>query len=133
MKLWQLIPAMLAVLWAGAIPAMLAAEAPGQSHVFPGATWATRSPTEVGLSRGKLDALRELVGGRGCVVRHGYMVYAWGDQSKSSDVASALKPLLSSLLFIAIQEGKLRGADDPVVEFEPRLRTLNAGKDAAIT
>jgi len=45
------------------------------------------------MSPEKLDALRDLVGGRGCVVRHGFMVYSWGDQSKSSDVASAMKPV----------------------------------------
>jgi len=85
------------------------------------------------LSRDKLIALAELVGGRGCVVRHGYMAFTWGDQQKSSDVASAFKPLLSTLLFIAVQEGKLRSVDDRVADFEPRLKTLNHGKDASIT
>ena len=50
-----------------------------------------------------------LVGGRGCVVRHGFMVYSWGDQSKSSDVASAMKPLISTLLLMA--EAVLDGAN----------------------
>ena len=31
---------------------------------------------------GRLDPLRDFVGGRGCVVRRGYMVYSWGDVSK---------------------------------------------------
>jgi len=47
---------------------------------YPGAIWRTRAPEEVGLERAQLDALRDFVGGCGCVVRHGYMVYAWGDQ-----------------------------------------------------
>jgi CubicO group peptidase (beta-lactamase class C family) len=105
----------------------------GEGNVFPGATWETREPAEVGLARDKLDALRELVGGRGCVVRHGCMVYSWGDQTKSSDVASAFKPVLSTLLLMAVQESRLKSVDDPVAEFEPRLKTLNNGKDAAIT
>jgi CubicO group peptidase (beta-lactamase class C family) len=88
---------------------------------------------EAGLSREKLDALKELVGGRGCVVRHGYMIYSWGEQSRSSDVASAFKPVLSSLLLMAVQEGRLKSVDDLVVGFEPRLKTLNNGKDAGIT
>lgn len=100
---------------------------------WPGRTWETRTPEAVGLLPEKLDALRDLVGGRGCVVRHGFMVFSWGDQAKSSDVASAFKPLLSTLLFLAVQEGKLRGVDDAVANFEPRLKSLNGGKDAAIT
>ena len=85
------------------------------------------------MSPEKLDALRDLVGGRGCVARHGFMVYSWGDQSKSSDVASAMKPVLSTLLLMAVQEGRLKSVEEPVAEFDPRLKTLNNGKDAGIT
>jgi CubicO group peptidase (beta-lactamase class C family) len=101
--------------------------------VYPGAAWETRRPEEVELSRAKLDALAARVGGRGCVVRHGYLVYTWGDASKSGDIASAVKPVLTTLLFLAVQEGKLKSVDDKVADFEPRLRTLNRGKDATIT
>jgi CubicO group peptidase (beta-lactamase class C family) len=101
--------------------------------VFPGAEWETRTPEQAGLDRAKLDALRDLVGGRGCVVRHGYMVYTWGDQARSEDVASAVKPVISALLLLAVQEGKLKSVDDPAANFEPRLRALNGGKDAGIT
>lgn len=103
------------------------------ARTFPGARWETRSPEAVGLSPDKLATLSKLVGGRGCVVHHGYMVYSWGDPSQSSDVASAFKPVLSTLLFLAIQEGRIKSVDDLVAEFEPRLKTLNKGKDAAIT
>lgn len=101
--------------------------------VFPAEHWETRLPEAVGLAADKLDQLRELVGGRGCVVRHGYLVYTWGEVAKSSDVASAFKPLLSTLMLIAVQEGKLPSVDSAVADFEPRLKTLNDGKDAAIT
>jgi CubicO group peptidase (beta-lactamase class C family) len=101
--------------------------------VYPGATWETRAPEEVGLSRAKLDALRDWVSGRGCVVRHGYLVYSWGDASKSGDIASAVKPVISALLMFAVQERKLKSVDDKVADFEPRLKTLNGGKDADIT
>jgi CubicO group peptidase (beta-lactamase class C family) len=104
-----------------------------EDKVFPGTHWETREPKQVGLSQEKLAALKELVGGRGCVVRHGYMAYSWGDQTKSYDVASAMKPVISTLLFIAIQEGRLDGVDAKVSEVEPRLQSLNNGKDAAIT
>lgn len=102
-------------------------------EVYPGVRWEMRAPEEVGLARDKLDALRDLVGGRGCVVRYGYMVYTWGDQSRSADIASAVKPVISTLLLFAVQEGKIRSVDDKVADFEPRLKTLNNGKDADIT
>ncbi|MBE0542618.1 MAG: serine hydrolase [Verrucomicrobia bacterium] len=104
-----------------------------KADLFPDAHWETRTPDEAGLSREKLDALKELVGGRGCVVRHGYMVYSWGDQTRSSDVASAFKPVLSTLLLMAVQDGLLNSVDELVADFEPRLKSLNNGKDASIT
>lgn len=98
-------------------------------QAVPGAAWEERTPEAAGLSRAKLDALRDLAGGRGCVVRGGTLVYSWGDVAKSADVASAVKPLISTLLMMAVQEGKLESVDARVSEVEPRL----TGKNAAIT
>jgi CubicO group peptidase (beta-lactamase class C family) len=103
------------------------------SATFPGKTWPERRPEEVGMSSNKLAEFAAMVGGRGCVVRHGAMAFAWGDQQKSSDVASAFKPLLSTLMLMAVQEGRISGVDEEVARFEPRLASLNGGKDAAIT
>lgn len=121
------------LLVASLLVATRAAERTDPEPVVPGAHWQTREPIQVGLSRPKLDALRDLVGGRGCVVRHGYLVYTWGDPSQSGDVASAVKPVISTLLFLAVQEGKLSSVDERVADVEPRLKTLNGGKDAGIT
>ena len=98
-------------------------------QAVPGATWTEKTPVEAGLSQEKLAALAELIGGRGCVVRGGSLVYSWGDVSTSADVASAGKPVLSTLLMAAIQEGKLSGPEARVSEVEPRL----TGKNGAIT
>jgi hypothetical protein len=106
---------------------------PQSRATFPGRTWETRPPAELGLDTAKLDALRDLVGGRGCLVRQGCLTYAWGDVTKSADVASAAKPVISTLLMLAVAEQRLRGADDLVAGVEPRLKELNGGKDAAIT
>jgi CubicO group peptidase (beta-lactamase class C family) len=112
-------------------PAVKPAVAPRAT--FPGATWEVRTPVELGLDAAKLDALRELVGGRGCVVRNGQLAYTWGDVKKSADVASAAKPVISTLLMRAVAEGRLKSVDDRVADVEPRLRDLNGGKDSAIT
>ncbi len=103
------------------------------ANVFPGKSWTECAPAEVGLSAEKLASFRDVVGGRGCVVRHGRMALAWGDTSRSYDVASAMKPVVSTMLFIAIADGRLKSPDDRVADFEPRLLALNEGKDAAIT
>ncbi|MCC6730884.1 MAG: beta-lactamase family protein [Chthonomonadales bacterium] len=104
-----------------------------RKDVYPGVHWETRTPAEAGMDAARLDALRDLVGGRGCVVRHGALVYAWGDQAQARDVASAVKPLTSTLLLLAIQEGKLKGVDARVADVVPGLAQLNDGRDAAIT
>ncbi len=102
-------------------------------NMFPDKSWKRLKPKEAGLSEEKLERLKNFVGGCGCVVRHGYLVYMWGDYTKSIDVASAVKPVISTLLLFAIQENRLRSVDDKVADFEPRLKELNDGKDGNIT
>jgi hypothetical protein len=104
--------------------------------VFPGKEWAKRTPTEVGLNPRKLQEFSRFVGGRGCVVRHGYMVYGWGDVSRRADVASACKPFYSHFLFKAVEDAKIESLDQKAVRWEPRLTHLNEElgfKDADIT
>jgi CubicO group peptidase (beta-lactamase class C family) len=101
--------------------------------VYPSTDWEKCSPQRVDLAADKLKALAKLVGGRGCVVRHGYLVYSWGDLAQSGDIASAVKPIISTLLFRAVQQQKVKSIDAKVADFEPRLRDLNHGKDADMT
>jgi len=110
-------------LWAGAA-------------TFPGANWTTRTPAEVGLDVAKLNAIQSYLGGRGCIVRNGYLVYSWGNIANCGDVASAAKPWYSTFLFKAVEEGRLASLDTPAVQYEPQLSTLNASlgfKDTNIT
>ena len=113
--------------------AAFAARGEPATPVFPGAVWEERTPEEAGLNPAALEALAEHVGGRGCVVRDGYLVYSWGDIAQSGDVASAFKPLLSTLLFFAVQEGLIEGPEARVAAHEPRLRDLDPDKDGRIT
>ncbi|MBN1444446.1 MAG: serine hydrolase [Planctomycetes bacterium] len=113
-----------------------AAKQRDEKDVYPGATWERRSPAEAGLDGAKLDELARLAGGRGCVVRGGYMVYTWGDPSRRGDVASACKPWFSHFLFVALEEGKIASLDEKVARWEPRLAGLSAAlghKDRGIT
>jgi len=104
--------------------------------MYPGDTWERTSPSEAGLQEAGLDYLRQYLGGRGCVVRRGRMVYTWGDYRKRGDVASAAKPWYAHFLFKAVEEGRIPDLDEPVSRWEPRLNEINeslGGKDRAIT
>ena len=91
------------------------------ARVFPSGTWARKQAHEVGLDVDKLSDFSRFVGGRGCVVRHGYLVHTWGDIGRRSDVASAAKPFYSHFLFKAVELGKIGGLDEKVARWEPRL------------
>jgi hypothetical protein len=95
----------------------------------PGRRWETKTPADVGLDAAKLDAIALALGGRGCLVRHGYVVRTWGDQAQRGDWMSSSKPLLGTLLFFAIQEGKVPSVDVKVKSYGWDL----GDKDEAMT
>jgi CubicO group peptidase (beta-lactamase class C family) len=97
---------------------LLAAHA---AAVFPGAHWATRDPASLGLDPVWLDRLAEALGGRGCVIKDGYVVKSWGSQSEVGDWLSSAKPVLSTLLMFAIQEGKVASPDTLIRDFGWKL------------
>ena len=102
---------------------------PAFAGVFPGSSWETRTPAEVDLDPSELDAFAALVGGSGVIVRHGYLVYEWGSGGTvSGDWASASKPLLSTLLFVADERG-LTTIHTPMAD----VMTGGNPKDNAIT
>jgi CubicO group peptidase (beta-lactamase class C family) len=111
------------VLYAGII------EASQVEPVYPGQEWATKSAEQAGLDVGKLRSFSDYAGGFGCVVRHGYMAYTWGDASRRMDVASAAKPVYAHFLFKAVQNGRISTLDEPVCKWEPRLNDINPDLD----
>jgi len=107
-----------------------------KEKVYPGVTWEKRYPAEMGLDVKQLEAMRDSIGGRGCVVRHGYLAYGWGDIAKRGDVASACKPWYMHFIYQAVEEGKIAGLDEKVAKWEPRLKNINKDlgyKDREIT
>jgi hypothetical protein len=65
----------------------------------------------------KIDEICKLLEGRGCIVRHGYVIKTWGRQSQKGDWLSSSKPVFSTLLFFALQEGKLDSVHTPIKRF----------------
>ena len=94
---------------------------------FPGADWERRAPAEVGVNAADLDALAERLGGRGCVIKDGYVVKTWGDQAQLGDWYSSAKPVLSTLLFFAIEEGLVTSVDQPIADFGWQLQPRHQG------
>jgi PelA/Pel-15E family pectate lyase len=82
--------------------------------VFPNENWATCTPESVGLDSSKLDEFAQRVGGDGCVICRGFLVKSWGAPTQHKDWASAAKPVLSTLLILAVEDGKLASVDASV-------------------
>ena len=97
--------------------------------VFPAKQWDHKPSSEFGLDDQKLDAVATVLGSRGCVIKNGYVVKAWGAQSDKGDWASSAKPVLSTLLMFAHHEGRVKSFDQPIVDFGWDLLP----KDRAIT
>lgn len=97
-------------------------------HTFPGDEWGSASLEVSGMDEDGLNAMAERLGGRGCVVRYGRMVYTWGDAAQRGDVASAAKPFYSFFLFQALEDGRIGSLDEPVVGVEPRLESVPHGR-----
>lgn len=88
-----------------------------QKARFPTQSWEEVPAGHPGLNPKKLDQLAVALGGRGAVVKDGYVARRWGDQAEKSDWYSAAKPVLGTLLLFAIAEGKADGVDMVVSDF----------------
>lgn len=97
--------------------------------VFPGAEWDRRDPAVLGMDPEALHRLIDELGGRGCLVKDGYVIAEWGDSAERSDWYSAVKPLFSTMLFFAIAESKVASVDEPIARWGWELKP----KDRAIT
>jgi CubicO group peptidase (beta-lactamase class C family) len=80
-----------------------------------------RDPAALGLDAAPLDRLAQELGGRGCVVKVGCMVKAWGDQAERGGLAFSAKPVLSTLLSFAVLEGKVKSVYARVGDFGREL------------
>jgi CubicO group peptidase (beta-lactamase class C family) len=97
---------------------------------FPDAQWSSRAPAASGFGPAALDAALAFAGEHNStgvmVVRHGYVVaerYWQGWTATTSDrIFSATKSIVSTLVGIAIDDGKLTGVDQHVSDFIPGWR-----------
>jgi hypothetical protein len=83
---------------------------------WPGTEWTTATPQDLGMDGAKLDQFVGSVGGHGVIIKDGYLVKSWGNPTAKGDFASAAKPVISTLLFFAIKEGKISGVNDTILK-----------------
>jgi len=111
------------------MPALAACAFAEQSmEVFPKKHWEHRKPSQVGLNEARLeDFARFIEAGTddpaddrhrriGCVARDGYMVHGWGDQNTKLDWFSSSKPVVSTMLFFAVDAGLLASVDARIAD-----------------
>ncbi len=112
----------------------------------PPGEWAHKAPAEVGMDAGRLDAAiafakahptdwpkdfgkqEEIFGAllgpipedradtNGLVIRHGYVVAEFGDTHAVDPTYSVAKSLLSTVMGVAVRDGKIGDLDAPVAE-----------------
>lgn len=107
-------------------------------NAFPKEDWQVASPADVGMDAAKLEQAKTWLDEkffddqyRVAIVQHGYLVAEWtrGIESREKiHIASANKSILSSMLGIAIAEGKIGSADDLAIDYYPELMDVAEGE-----
>lgn len=102
---------------------------------WPTAEWRTSTPEEQGVSSARLADAVDYIAGHGLpvhsllVVRHGYVAldaYFNGfSPGTPHDVASITKSVVSTLVGIAVDQERLKGVDQKVLEFFPGVEAAN--------
>ncbi len=91
--------------------------------VFPGDTWTTAEPAEVGMDAGLLEQAKQyaLTGdGSGYITRHGKLVIQWGDVNRKYDLKSTTKSFGATALAVAIQDNRIQ-LDDKAIKYHPNF------------
>jgi CubicO group peptidase (beta-lactamase class C family) len=98
--------------------------------VYPGSTWATRTPAELGLDPKVTEELKNKVTeGRWALWRYGYLVHVEGDFNERTEVKSLRKTWHALTVGAAIKQGKIPSYHQKVSVWNKEL----TGKDAEAT
>jgi CubicO group peptidase (beta-lactamase class C family) len=107
-------------------------------RVFPEEDWVRKSASELGFSEEKLEGvskwLKRKAGHthyRVLLIRDGYIAAEWQRGISTHErlgMASATKPLFSSVLGIVVEEGRLPSADAKVIDYYPEMMDVEEGE-----
>lgn len=102
---------------------------PARAAVFPDPDWPTSTPEAQGISSERLAKVIELIDRRSvhidslAIVRHGRLVldaYFWPfAKGQRHRIHSCTKSVMSALIGIAIDQGYIKGVDQPIKDFFP--------------
>jgi len=122
----------LGLVFAAAFAMAFAAMASEPTVYFPRRTWDMKSPADAGVDPSRLQAAidllcepaqnralgptQEAADFTGCAIKDGYLIATWGRSDYKYDWKSSSKPMLATLLFFAVQEGKLSSVDDRLAD-----------------
>jgi CubicO group peptidase (beta-lactamase class C family) len=105
---------------------------------FPKESWQTTHPGAVEMDAGKVEKAQrwfaEMMGegkGRLVIVRSGRVVLEYYHQIEAAakpGIASAAKSIYSNVLGILISEGRLKSADERVVDYYPEMMDVKEGE-----
>jgi len=76
--------------------------------------WSRARPRDVAMDESQLVAARDYAltgGGSGYVIRHGKLVFTWGDPQQRYDLKSTTKSFGAAALGLAVLDGKVRLSD----------------------
>ena len=93
----------------------------GANSDWPIPNWTKAKPENVGIDESKLVEARGYAltgGGSGCIIRHGKLIFSWGDQTLRYDLKSTTKSFGAAALGLAIKDGKVK-LEDKVVLHHP--------------
>lgn len=125
--------ALLSVVWL-ITGSRLSAQTVGHITTFPETSWETRTPAELGLDAAGLESFASAIGGSGLIIKDGFQAMSWGPQNVKHDWLSAAKPLTSTLMLFAVDEGRLQSVDTRVAPYvEQRFGKPLASEDSLIT
>jgi len=96
----------------------------GSGEIWPGESWETAMPEQVGMDTGLLQKARDYAltgGGSGVVTRHGKLVMQWGDQKQRYDLKSSTKALGFTAVGLALKDGKFQSLQDKAKKYQPSI------------
>lgn len=85
--------------------------------------WERATPAELGMDVSRLEAARDYSltgGGSGVVIHRGKLVFEWGDQKVRYDLKSSTKSYGTTVLGLAIKDGKVK-LHDAAVKYMPEF------------
>lgn len=108
----------------------------GSETLFPEGVWSVRSPAEAGFDEEKLHTAADWLDRnavtpyRVAIIRGGRQVAVWHrgvSPEAKRGIGSGQKTLYGCMLAIAVEEGKIGSADDPVVDYFPQMMDVPDG------